>query len=88
MANEDNFMITELRGAKGETFQEDMIVQHLKISGAHSDGITSIELINENDAFITASFDCCCHIWSITTGQKLGSLLLGGDINWKLVFNM
>lgn len=42
MANEDNFMITELRGAKGETFQEDMIVQHLKISGAHSDGITSI----------------------------------------------
>ena len=37
---------------------------------------------------MTASFDCCCHIWNINTGQKLGSLLLGGDPNWKLAFNM
>ena len=65
-----------------------MIEQELKISNAHGDGITAIELIQENDAFITASFDCCCHIWSISTGQKLGSLLLGGDNNWKLMFNM
>lgn len=65
-----------------------MIIQQLKIPAAHTDGITCIELIEENDAFITASFDCCCHIRNIETGEKLGSLLLGGDSNWKLVFNM
>lgn len=65
-----------------------MIVESLKIANAHTDGITSIELIEENQAFITSSFDCCCHIWSLKNGEKIGSLLLGGDINWKLEFNM
>lgn len=65
-----------------------MITLHLKVTGAHTDGITSIELIQENEAFITSSFDCCCHIWSMKNGEKLGSLLLGGDPNWKLDFDM
>ena len=55
---------------------------------AHHDGITSIEIIQENQAFATSSFDCCCHIWKISNGTKIGSLLLGGDVNWKLEFNL
>lgn len=63
-------------------------MEKLKITNAHGDGITCIELIVENDAFITSSFDCCCHVWNIETGEKLGSLLLGGDPNWRIVFNL
>jgi WD40 repeat protein len=81
-------MLTEINRASHGVFHEDMITIQLKISGAHTDGITSIELIEENEAFITSSFDCCCHIWSIKTGSKIGSLLLGGDPNWRLVFDM
>ena len=65
-----------------------MIGIHLKMNGIHTDGITCIELIEENDAFITASFDFRCFIWSIHSGQKLGALLLGGDPEWRLSFNM
>lgn len=60
----------------------------MKITNAHTDGITSIELIEENEAFITSSFDCCCYLWSLKNSQKIGSLLLGGDIHWNLRFNM
>lgn len=81
-------MLTEIKKSKQNIFNEEMIVQHLKIVNGHGDGITCIELIAENDAFITSSFDCCCHIWSIQSGEKLGSLLLGGDPNWKIVFNL
>jgi hypothetical protein len=80
-------MLTEVR-RRDDIFQEDMIILHIKLRTAHSDGITSIELIRENEAFITTSFDCCCHIWSLVNGEKLGSLLLGGDMGWKLKFNL
>ena len=65
-----------------------MIVRQLKITNGHTDGITCIELIEENQAFITSSFDCCCYIWNINNGEKIGSLLLGGDPNWKINFNL
>ena len=65
-----------------------MIKLHLKIKLGHTDGITSIELVSENNAFITSSFDCCCHIWSIDDGKKIGSLLLGGDPNWNIKFDL
>ncbi len=81
-------MITQVIKSREDIFGEQTIHQNIKIVGAHGDGITSIELIEENEAFITASFDCCCHIWNINNGEKVGSLLLGGDLNWKLVFNM
>jgi hypothetical protein len=42
-----------------------MIKVHLKMKRTHLDGITSIELVKENKAFVTSSFDCCCHIWRI-----------------------
>ena len=80
-------MITDINRQK-ETFSEDLITRNLRIKQAHSDGITSIELIKENNAFITSSFDCCCHIWSIEDGSKIGSLLLGGDPKWGLNFNL
>ncbi len=80
-------MLTEIRRSV-ELFNGEMIAESLKIINAHTDGITCIQLIEENEAFITSSFDCCCHIWSIKNGEKLGSLLLGGDMHWKLKFNM
>ena len=58
------------------------------MKGIHNDGITYLQIVKENDAFISASFDCCCHIWSINDGRKLGSLLLGGDVNWKVKFDL
>ena len=60
----------------------------MKKKQAHNDGITSIEIIKENEAFVTSSFDCCCYIWKIEDGVKIGSLLLGGDVNWKLSFDL
>ena len=82
-------MLTEVRRpAMVDLFNDSMIGMHLKMNGIHTDGITCIELIEENDAFITASFDCRCFIWDIQTGHKLGSLFLGGDPDWKLRFNM
>lgn len=65
-----------------------MVKLYLKMKQAHTDGITCIELVKENDAFATASFDCCCHIWKIEDGKKIGSLLLGGDQNWNLKFDL
>lgn len=42
-------MLTEIRNkTQEELFSEDMISQELKIPGAHNDGITVIELIQEN----------------------------------------
>jgi len=34
-------------------------------------------MISEYNAFATSSFDCCACIWSLTTLEKIGSLLLG-----------
>lgn len=84
-------MITQLVNQSQNSrsdFDEDMIKLHLKIKQAHTDGITSIELVDENNAFATSSFDCCCHIWSLKDGKKIGSLLLGGDTNWNLKFDL
>jgi hypothetical protein len=47
------------------------------IKGVHTDGITSIEVVEEYDIFATSSFDCCCHIYSFKTLSKIGSLILG-----------
>ena len=58
-------MLTEISGVDTSQFEEDMISIHLKKKQAHNDGITSIELIKENLAFVTSSFDCCCYIWRI-----------------------
>lgn len=86
---DEGMMLTEIkRNNNVDKFDEDMIEITLKLNNAHLDGITSIELLSENRAFITSSFDCCCYIWSIETGQRIGALLLGGDPNWKLTFNM
>lgn len=82
-----SFLITDI-GRQKESFSADLISRHLKIKQAHGDGITSIELVKENSAFITSSFDCCCHIWRVEDGTKIGSLLLGGDPNWGLKFNL
>lgn len=83
-------MLTEIATLSfNNSLDEDMIGKpYLKKKQAHNEGITSIELIKENEAFITSSFDCCCHIWKIADGTKIGSLLLGGDVNWKLNFDL
>jgi hypothetical protein len=47
------------------------------IKGVHTDGITSIEVVEEYDIFATSSFDCCCHIYSFRNLSKIGSLILG-----------
>ena len=85
---EETILLTEVRKVEDISFSKDLVNIHLKMKQAHSDGITYISTVRENDAFITASFDCCCHIWSINDGRKLGSLLLGGDPNWKVKFDL
>jgi hypothetical protein len=81
-------MITDIGRKREETFSEELISRHLKIKQAHTDGITCIELVKENNAFITSSFDCCCYVWRIEDGVKIGALLLGGDPKWGLRFNL
>lgn len=58
------------------------------IKKAHTDGITHIEVIGKYQSFATSSFDCCCHIWSLKNFKKIGSLIIGGDRNWGLEFNL
>ncbi len=41
---DEGLMLTEIKQST-EVFNEDMIVESLKIINAHTDGITSIELI-------------------------------------------
>jgi len=53
----------------------------------HNDGITSIEVMEEDEAFATSSFDCCCYIWN-NQGNKMGSLMIAQDKNWNLHLNV
>ncbi|MFO0131655.1 MAG: WD40 repeat domain-containing protein [bacterium] len=48
----------------------------IKVLKCHSDVISSIAIIENEKAFATSSFDCCVHIWSIVSFNKLGSLIL------------
>jgi hypothetical protein len=41
---EEGLMLTEIKHS-ADVFNDEMIVESLKIANAHSDGITSIELI-------------------------------------------
>lgn len=66
---------------------EDLIKSSFKIKKAHLDGITDIEMIDEFGSFASSSFDCCCFIWSLDTCKKIGSLIIGGDKNWKLAIS-
>ena len=46
-------MITEVRKPQtSDLFNEEIIEVALKMNGIHTDGITCIELIEENDAFL------------------------------------
>jgi len=58
------------------------------IKKAHTDGITHIEVLGKYQSFATSSFDCCCYIWSLKNFKKIGSLIIGGDRNWGLQFNL
>lgn len=47
--------------------------------------ISSIAIIEKEQAFATSSLDCCVHIWSLKNFVKLGSLILAQSNNlWKL----
>jgi len=52
----------------------------------HNDGITSIEVMEDDDVFATSSFDCCCYVWN-QSGVKLGALMIATDKNWSLKLN-
>jgi hypothetical protein len=60
-----------------ETFHEDDIFYHNKIKQAHNDGITWIDMISDQVAFATSSFDCRARVWSLKDLSLIGSLLLG-----------
>lgn len=55
-----------------------------QIKSSHLDGITSLEVTEHLDIFATSSFDCCAYVWSFLDFEKVGSLILGHDRNWKL----
>ena len=41
--------------------------------------------MEDYDCFATSSFDCCVYIWDISKENvKIGSLMLGFDLNWQL----
>eukprot|EP00357_Protocruzia_adherens_P001233 CAMPEP_0115009238 /NCGR_PEP_ID=MMETSP0216-20121206/22477_1 /TAXON_ID=223996 /ORGANISM="Protocruzia adherens, Strain Boccale" /LENGTH=921 /DNA_ID=CAMNT_0002376975 /DNA_START=26 /DNA_END=2791 /DNA_ORIENTATION=+ len=60
---------------------EDVLL--LKEWKAHSDGITSVSYYSDPPCVTSSSFDCNAHIWS-PVGEKLGTLILGHDPNWRL----
>lgn len=69
-------------------FSAKLIKTVFQIKKAHVDGITHIEVIGQYQSFATSSFDCCCTIWSLKNYRKIGSLIIGGDRNWGLEFNL
>ena len=84
VASEKTFA-TEVDFAFEDLTDDDVEVRfHKKL---HNDGITSIEVLEEYDAFATSSFDCCCFVWT-NQGTKLGSLMIAQDKNWGLKLNV
>lgn len=74
-------------------FSEKDVIQMPQIRKAHTDGITWIEVIPELNCLATSSFDCCCHLHNFSEGKKIGSLILGRDLQnqnsnpWLLKIN-
>lgn len=69
-------------------FTPKLVKSVFTIKKAHSDGITHIEVLGKYQSFATSSFDCCCHVWSLKNFKRIGSLIIGGDRNWGLQFNL
>ena len=66
------------------------VVLYFQKKKAHEDSITWIEIMVDQNAFATSSFDCQVHLWSITTFEKIGSLILGHESlnnNWQFRIN-
>ena len=84
--NKDNvcFVPSLSDEALREIFRESDIEFKQQIKGSHLDGITSIEVVEHLDIFATSSFDCCAYVWSFSSLDKVGSLILGHDRNWGL----
>jgi len=63
--------------------KEKSLVSLVRQVRAHKEGITSVCHVPEPHCIATCGYDCMAYIWS-PTFEKLGSLLIGHDKNWKL----
>jgi WD40 repeat protein len=50
---------------------------------AHEEGIIHINLLEDLKILVTCSFDYRVHVWDVT-GVKLGTLIVGGDPDWRV----
>lgn len=58
-------------------------VKKVSIWKAHQDGITCITFIKELGMVVSSSYEGNVYIWSRDC-EKMGSLVLGQDKNWKI----
>ena len=80
-----SFLLTSIIPGSDSSFkkfqQEDM--REVAKWKAHDEGITHISIIEGLQMIISCGFDYRVHIWEFS-GKKLGTLVVGGDPEWKV----